>query len=444
MFELNATHDPSRRSWLESANSGVTPFPIQNLPLGVFLRDGKKHVGVAIGEQIFDLTAAQFFNLFSDEAHTALMALREGTLNDLMALPESFSSALRHQISAHLSAGSASQSMMSALSSTLVIDQQHVQMCLPAKIGDYTDFLTSEYHTERHGKFKGLSEPLPAAFKSLPIAYHGRASSIRVSGSPVVRPRGQFKNASGAVQFGPAQMMDFELELAAFIGQGNALGEPIALKDAPQHLFGYCLLNDWSAKSIQWWEQVLGPFLGKSFMSSISPWVVSSEALRPFRAQPLPLGPKDPAFLPYLTDPLDRETGSLEIEVEAFIRSHEQSAKGLSAQRITRSHLKHLYWTFAQMLAHHSSNGCNMNPGDLIGSGTISGPDDESRACITEITEAGKKPLKLSSGESRTALQDGDEITLRAWAKKEGFVPIGFGDCVGTILPSAGGEGLDT
>ncbi len=436
MFELNATHDPQRRSWLESANTGETPFPIQNLPLGVFLREGKKHVGVAIGSQIFDLTASRFFNLFSGDALLALKALDSGTLNALMAMPESFSTALRSQVSAHLSMGSPSQSMMVALSKSLLLDQAQVSMCLPADIGDYSDFLTSEYHTERHGRFKGLKEPLPPAFKSLPIAYHGRASSIRVSGTPVLRPQGQYKRENGEIQFGPAPMMDFELELAVFVGQGNSLGEPIALKNAQQHLFGYCLLNDWSAKSIQWWEQVLGPFLGKSFMSSISPWVVSAEALRPFRDKPTPRGPKDPALLPYLSDPLDLAQGGLAIEVQAYIRSAAQQAKDLAAQRITRSHLKHLYWTFGQMLAHHSSNGCNMNPGDLIGSGTISGPSDESRACMTEITEAGKKPLQLTSGEQRTALEDGDEITLRAWAKREGFVSIGFGDCVGKILPA--------
>jgi fumarylacetoacetase len=436
MFELNATHDPQRRSWLASANTRETPFPIQNLPLGVFLRDGVKHVGVAIGAQIFDLTAAQFFNLFNGDALIALQALRSGTLNDLMAMPESFSSALRSQVSEHLSTGSSTQSMITALSKTLFMDQAAVSMCLPAHIGDYSDFLTSLYHTERHGRFKGLKDPLPAAFKSLPIAYHGRASSIRVSGTPVIRPQGQYKSEGGEVQFGPAPMMDFELELAAFVGQGNALGEPIALKNAHQHLFGYCLLNDWSAKSIQWWEQVLGPFLGKSFMSSISPWVVSAEALRPFREKPLAKGPKDPPLLPYLSDPMDQEYGGLAIEVEAFIRSGQQQAKDLAAQRISKSHLKHLYWTFGQMIAHHSSNGCNMNPGDLIGSGTISGPSDESRACITEITEAGKKPLQLTSGEQRTALEDGDEITLRAWAKRDGYVAIGFGDCVGKVLPA--------
>jgi len=443
MFELNVTHDPKRRSWLASANAPDTPFPIQNLPLGTFSRDGVSHVGVAIGEQVFDLTASQYFNLFTGDALSALQALSSGSLNALMAMPESFSSALRKQLSEHLVVGSGSQTMISALSSSLLLERAALKMGVPALIGDYTDFLTSEYHTERHGRFKGLKEPLPAAFKSLPIAYHARASSIRVSDTPVVRPRGQYKDASGAIKFGPAPMMDFELELAAFVGQSNALSKPIALKDTSAHLFGYCLLNDWSAKSVQWWEQVLGPFLGKSFMSSISAWVVTSEALRPFRSKPQAKAAKDPALLPYLNDPLDREFGGLDIEVEAFIRSEQQRASELAAQRITRSHLKHLYWTFGQMLAHHSSNGCNMNPGDLIGSGTISGPTDESRACITEITEAGKKPLKLSSGESRTALEDGDEITLSAWAKKEGHVSIGFGQCVGTILSANGGAELD-
>jgi fumarylacetoacetase len=309
-------------------------------------------------------------------------------------------------------------------------------MLLPCRIGDYSDFLTSLHHTERHGRFKGLSEPLPAAFKSLPIAYHGRASSICVSGAPVLRPNGQYRNAQGEICFGPAPAFDFELELAAFIGPGNALGQPIPVDAARAHIFGYCLLNDWSAKSIQWWEQVLGPFLGKSFHSTISPWIVTEEALLPFRLPAPARAPGDPAPLPHLHGARDQASGGLQLQLEAHLSSARQRAAGRSPVRITQTHLQNLYWTFAQMLAHHTSNGCNLRPGDLLGSGTISGESDLSRACITELTNAGKDPLQLGDGETRTALEDGDEIILSARAARPGAVSIGFGECRGTIMPA--------
>jgi fumarylacetoacetase len=311
-----------------------------------------------------------------------------------------------------------------------------VTMRLPCEIGDYTDFLTSLHHTERHGRYKGLADPLPAAFKSLPIAYHGRASSLRVSGGDVRRPHGQYRDANGTVRFGPAPALDFELELAAFIGRGNALTQPIAIDDAHQHIFGYCLLNDWSAKSIQWFEQVLGPFLGKSFHSSLSPWIVTAEALAPFRKPAPSRAAGDPAPLPHLYGAFDQQNGGLNLELEAYLSTAQLRAAGAAPVRITRTHLDNLYWTFAQMVAHHTSNGCNLRTGDLLGSGTISGADDLSRACLTELTNAGKDPLQLPNGETRTALEDGDEVIFQARAVQPGAVTIGFGECRGTIAPA--------
>ncbi len=440
-LELNTTHDPSRQSWVESANAAETDFPLQNLPLGVYEHAGRVSWGVAIGESVLDVQALTNLRLLEGDALLAAQSVKGAELNALMGLEPRLVHALRRSLSALLGADTppdefqeSSQKKIKRLAKVLLIERDAVQMRLPCAIGDYTDFLTSEYHTERHGRFKGLAQPLPEAFKHLPVAYHGRASSIRVSGTPVVRPNGQFKDAAGQVVFGPAPMLDFELELAGFIGRGNPLGQPIALERAHEHFFGWVLLNDWSAKSIQWWESVLGPFLGKSFMSSISPWIVTQEALAPFR-MPLNARPEgDPQALPYLCSVHDQTHGGFDIELEAWLQTPSQRALGETGLQITQTHLKHLYWSFGQMLAHHASNGCNMRSGDLLGSGTISGPTDESRACITEITQAAKAPLDVGHGETRIALQDGDAITLRAKARRAGAVSIGFGECTGVVL----------
>jgi len=402
MTELNSTHDPALRSWVESANLPGADFPIQNLPLGAFERDGNARTGVAIGDRVVDLQALHDAALLDGDAAIACAAAAcgDGTLNRLMALEPRFQSALRRALSALLRSDSPMLSQVQPRTAALLPRSADVTMRLPCEIGDYTDFLTSLHHTERHGRYKGLADPLPPAFKSLPIAYHGRASSLRVSGGDVRRPHGQYRDAQGNVRFGPAPALDFELELAAFIGRGNAFTQPVAIDDAHQHIFGYCLLNDWSAKSIQWFEQVLGPFLGKSFHSSLSPWIVTAEALAPFR------------------------------------KSAPSRAAGVAPVRITRTHLDNLYWTFAQMVTHHTSNGCNLRTGDLLGSGTISGADDLSRACLTELTNAGKDPLQLPNGETRTALEDGDEVIFHARAAQPGAVTIGFGECRGTIAPA--------
>jgi fumarylacetoacetase len=435
MTELNSTHDPALRSWVESANLPGADFPIQNLPFGAFERDGNARTGVAIGDRIVDLQALHEAALLDGDAAIACAAATcgDGTLNRLMALEPRYLSALRRALSALLRSDSPMLSQVQPREAALLPRIADVTMRLPCEIGDYTDFLTSLHHTERHGRYKGLADPLPAAFKSLPIAYHGRASSLRVSGGDVRRPHGQYRDAQGNVRFGPAPALDFELELAAFIGRGNAFTQPVAIDDAHQHIFGYCLLNDWSAKSIQWFEQVLGPFLGKSFHSSLSPWIVTAEALAPFRKSAPSRAAGDPVIMPHLNGSFDQRNGGLNLELEAFLSTAKLRAAGAAPVRITRTHLDNLYWTFAQMVTHHTSNGCNLRTGDLLGSGTISGADDVSRACLTELTNAGKDPLQLPNGETRTALEDGDEVIFRARAVQPGAVTIGFGECRGTI-----------
>ncbi len=436
MKKLNATHDPLRWSWVESANQPSCDFPIQNLPLGVFSVDGQKRAGVAIGDKIVDLQQVLNAKLIDGDAAIAIRATEGGQLKGLMALGNDCASALRSQLSDLLRSDSPQLLRARELEHQILLPIDSVAMELPCEIGDYTDFLTSQHHTERHGRFKGLKDPLPPAFKSLPVAYHGRASSIRVSGTAVTRPNGQYKDAQGQLAFGPAPMLDFELELAAFVARGNTMSEPIPIRAVQDYIFGYCLLNDWSAKSIQWWEQVLGPFLGKNFISSISPWIVTSEALLPFRL-PAPRRPtSDPVPLPYLQGDEDQRAGGIDIELEAWMSTSTQRHEQRQPVRITHTHLQNLYWTFGQMLTHHASNGCNLRAGDLIGSGTISGSDDASRACITELTHAGADPLVLGGGECRLALEDGDEIILKARAAHEGAVSIGFGECRGRICPA--------
>lgn len=433
MNDLNPTHDPARRSWVASANDGRTDFPIQNLPFCVFRHGERSGCGVGLGDRIVDLAALQAAGLIDGAAAPAVV---QPTLNALMALPPVEVSRLRATLSDLLRPGGPQAARAQAVAERILVPMDAARLLLPGDIAGYTDFLTSRHHTERHGRFKGLKDPLPPAFLSLPVAYHGRTSSIRVSGTDVTRPNGQYKDAEGQVRFGPVVAMDFELELAAFVGVGNALGAPIPIREAARHLFGFCLLNDWSAKDIQWWEQVLGPFLGKNFMSSISPWVVSAEALAPFRAPAAPRAAGDPPLLAHLHDAQDQASGALDLQLEAWLQTRAMRERGEGAVRLARSNPRHLYWTFAQMLTHHASNGCNLSAGDLLGSGTVSGEEPQSRACMTEMTEAGKVPITLPGGETRRWLEDGDEVVLRARAEREGFVGIGFGECRGRLLPA--------
>ena len=435
MVTLNATHDPSRRSWVASANAADTDFPIQNLPFGIFSQaGGAPRAGVAIGDQIFHLEAGVRAGLFSGLAAAAAAAAQGGTLNGLMALGNAAASALRARLSDLLRDGGPDDARRQAAS--LLVPMAEAHLHLPARVGAFTDFLTSSYHTERLGKISRPDSPLPPCFKHLPVAYNSRATSVRVSGEDIRRPNGQWRHADGEVRFGPTASLDFELEVGLFIGPGNSLGEPLALPSVRNHMFGYCLLNDWSARDIQGWESALGPFLSKSLSTTISPWVVTDEALAPFRAPAFPRPAEDPSPLPYLNDPQDQAEGGFDIELEALIRTPAMRAANQPAGRVTLTNFIYNYWTLAQMATHHMSNGCNLQPGDLLGSGTASGPTDDSRACLAEATERGTKPIALGNGETRAWLLDGDEVIFRGRTRRPGYVSIGFGLCAGRIAPA--------
>jgi len=426
---LNDTHDPHARSWITSANDAAAEFPLQNLPYCVFLAPGSHQasIGVGIGDCILDLSKVAQAGILTFDFAT-LNAFMQQTLNQVMGLDAATLSRTRGALF-KLLRDDCPEHVRDQLRPYMATAQE-CRLLLPAQIGDYTDFLTSAWHTERHGRFKGLQDPMPAAFYSLPIAYHGRASSITTSGTPVRRPNGQFKGADGALCFGPSQAMDFELEMAAFVARGNRLGQPVSVSAAGDHLFGYTLLNDWSAKDIQWWEQVLGPFLGKSFMSSLSPWVITAEALAPFRGPMCPRPAHAPPVMPHLAGTND----TLDVTLQAWLRTERMQRDNLPAVLISSTNPRHLSWNFEQMLTHHTSNGCNLRPGDLLGSGTVSGESPSAMGCLTEMTSAGKQALELPGGERRLWLQDGDEVRFDARASRPGFVSIGFGQCVGKIV----------
>lgn len=430
------TQSSLTRSWIASAN-GHSDFPLQNLPLGVFsIQGGAPRSGVAIGEHIFDLQAALAAGLFEGHAKIAVEASLGGALNAYFALGKSARVALRERLLELLSEGSTLRGKIEAQGAKLLPLAADCQLHLPAKIGDYTDFYVGIEHAKNVGKLFRPDNPLLANYKYVPIGYHGRASTIRPSGVDVRRPKGQTLPAGQTEPtFGPCARLDYELELGIWIGQGNDMGEAIAISEASEHIAGYCLLNDWSARDIQAWEyQPLGPFLSKSFITSISPWVVTAEALEPFRrAQPArPAG--DPQPLPYLLDAMDQANGALDIELEVLLLTESMREQNLPAQRLGLSNSLNMYWTAAQLVAHHSVNGCQLQPGDLFGSGTLSGPDHSQLGSLLEITEGGKHPVELTSGEVRKFLEDGDEIILRARCTREGFASIGFGECRGKVV----------
>jgi fumarylacetoacetase len=436
MLQINETHNPALRSWIASANQPDTDFPIQNLPFAVFRRPQSSEAfrgGVAIGDQILDLAAVASAGLFSGEAATALQASALDRLNTLMGLGASACSALRLALSRALRAGAAEQDQLQ----TCLVPQAEAEYDVPARIGDYTDFYTSVYHATNIGKQFRPDNPLLPNYKWVPIGYHGRASSIRISGQAFHRPVGQTM-PPGAMQptVGPCERLDIELELGIFIGAGNSLGDSIAMTEAEEHVFGICLLNDWSARDIQGWEyQPLGPFLSKNFASTISPWVVTLEALAPYRV-PFSRQAGDPQPLPYLDSEVNRRAGSLDIQLEVGIQTSRMREAGQSDATICRTNYRHAYWTVAQMVAHHTVNGCNLQPGDLFGSGTLSGPTLDQAAALVELTVGGKQPLRLPNGETRTYLQDEDAVVLRGWCEKPGAARIGFGECWGKVLPA--------
>ncbi|WP_025131683.1 fumarylacetoacetase [Pseudomonas sp. PH1b] len=425
-------------SWVESAN-GHPDFPLQNLPLGVFSTQGSApRSGVAIGEQIFDLEAALDAGLFDGPAKAAVEAARGGQLNGFFQLGRPARVALRERLLELLGEGSSLRGKIEAQAAKLLHAAADCQMHLPAKISDYTDFYVGIEHAQNVGKLFRPDNPLLPNYKYVPIGYHGRASTIRPSGTEVRRPKGQTLPAGQSVPtFGPCARLDYELELGIWIGQGNEMGDAIAIGDAAEHIAGFCLLNDWSARDIQAWEyQPLGPFLSKSFITSISPWVVTAEALEPFRQAQAQRPEGDPQPLPYLLDKRDQAAGGFDIELEVLLITQAMREQGLPAHRLTLSNTQHMYWTVAQMVAHHSVNGCQLQAGDLFGSGTLSGPENGQFGSLLEITEGGKKPIELASGEVRKFLEDGDEIILRGRCRREGFASIGFGECRGTVQPA--------
>jgi len=436
MIQMNETHDPALASWVTSANAADTEFPIQNLPLGVFRRRGRSEsfrCGVAIGEHIVDLAAAAECGVFSGDAARAAQAAAGDSLNAFMALGPSAWSALRLALSRALREGAAAQKLLEPC----LIAQANAEYTLPARIGDYTDFYTGIHHATTVGKLFRPDNPLLPNYKWVPIGYHGRSSSIVVSGTPVRRPLGQTKGSDDTPQFGPSQRLDYELELGFLIGPGNALGEPIHIEQAEQHLFGVTLFNDWSARDIQPWEyQPLGPFLSKNFGSTLSPWVVTMEALAPFRA-PLIRPAGDPEPLPYLNGVEDRASGALDINLEVWLQTATMLDASQAAVRLTSSNASEAaYWTPAQLVSHHSSGGCNLKPGDLFGSGTLSGPSPDQAGSMLELSQGGKQPITLPNGETRCFLADGDTLTMRGFCEREGARRIGFGLCSATVLPA--------
>ena len=433
---LNDTHDPALQSWVAAANLPGGDFPIQNLPFGLFRRAGTREAfrgGVAIGDQILDLRALQELRQVSGSAADALIACTEPTLNAFMALGADAWSALRAVLSRLLREGAQeAPSLRGAL-----VAQADAELAVAARIGDYTDFYASIYHATTVGGLFRPDNPLLPNYKWVPIAYHGRAGSIRVSGQQFHRPRGQVKPADAErPEWVPTRRLDYELEVGVFIGPGNALGHPVGIDGAERHVFGLCLLNDWSARDIQAWEyQPLGPFLAKNFATTVSPWIVTLEALAPYRtAWSRPAG--DPQPLAYLDSPQLRQSGAIDLQLEACIDTAQMRAAGTPPQRLSHSNFRHSYWTVAQMVAHHTVNGCNLESGDLLGSGTQSGPAEDEAGSLLELTANGKRPLTLVSGETRTFLADGDRVILRGWCERAGYARVGFGEAAGTVLPA--------
>ncbi len=428
---IDETHDPKRLSWIASAN-GHADFPIQNLPLGVFsIADGEPRIGVAIGDMILDLRGLAEAGLLDDRW---MGALTRPTLNDWFGHGADEARALRRLASDLLSA----EAQRGAVEPH-VVRQSTAAMHLPCAIGDYTDFYVGIHHAINVGRQFRPDEPLLPNYKYIPIGYHGRASSVRISGEPVVRPNGQRKPPTAETpDYGPARRLDYELELGMFIGRGNVLGQPIAIAEAASHIAGYCLLNDWSARDLQAWEyQPLGPFLAKNFLTTISAWVVSPDALAPFRTAMPPRPAGDPAPLPYLSDAADCSGGALGIALEARLLTATMRDAGEPPHVLSNGEAAAaMYWSAAQIVTHHSSNGCNLMPGDLIGTGTLSVADASGLGSLLEISHGGKSPLTLPNGEQRSFLEDGDEVTLSAHCLAEGAVPIGFGACHGRVVPA--------
>jgi fumarylacetoacetase len=443
-MRVDETHDRALASWVESARADDTDFPVQNLPLGAFRRapGERARIGCAIGAHVLDLAACADAGLLTGLPKALVDAAQAPALNAYLALSSEVRRTLRHRLS-HLLRAEGAQVTARTQAAAVLVAQDAVEMTLPAEVGDYTDFYASVHHATNVGRLFRPDQPLLPNYKHVPIGYHGRASSLVPSGTPVRRPSGQTepKSEGDAPSWGPSRRLDYELEAGLFVGPGNALGTPVGIRDAGAHVAGLCLVNDWSARDVQKWEyQPLGPFLAKSFATTVSPWLVTVEALAPFRVPAAPRPDGDPRPLPYLLDEQDQQAGAFDVALTVWLCTARMRELGLPAAPLSASNLRDLYWTPAQMVAHHASNGCNLRPGDLMATGTVSGPEPGARGCLLELTNGGRVAVTLPSGEERRFLEDGDEVTLRGRATRDGFITIGFGSCRGTILPAHGDD----
>ena len=435
MNQLNETHDVTLQSWVTSANESCNDFPIQNLPFAVFRRQGSTEAfrgGVAIGDQIVDLAALSCAGLYNGLAAEAVAAAAQSRLNEFIALGQAAWSALRLALSRSLRVGAEDQSAMQVC----LIVQSDVEYAVPAHIGDYTDFYASIHHAKNIGTLFRPDNPLLPNYQWVPIGYHGRSSSINVSGTDVIRPCGQIKRPDdNAPVYAASQRLDYELEVGIFIGEGNVQGQPIPMDLAESHVFGLCVLNDWSARDIQAWEyQPLGPFLAKSFASTISPWIVTLEALEPYRtAWTRP--EDDPQPLDYLESAANREQGGFDLTLEVLLETRKMRLEGGKPVSLAQTNFDYSYWSVAQLVTHHTVNGCNLQAGDFFGSGTMSGPERGQEGALIESTRGGKLPVDLGNGETRTFLEDGDRVIMRAWCEQEGKVRIGLGEVSSTVMP---------
>ncbi len=455
-FEINETHDPNLKSWIESANAPDTDFPIQNLPFCYFSVKGKFSVGIVIGDQILRLVGCieddliDFETLYEDEKQNddfvgdvkdVWIATLQNT-NSFFEEDSSFWSNLRKVLS-QLLRDDISEEKQKALQKHLypIKDSENIsnlKLRTPFRIGDYTDFYCSIFHATNVGAMFRPDNPLLPNYKYLPIGYHGRASSIVISGTDIKRPKGQNRaDADAPPVFIPCKNLDYEMEVGFFVGKGNTLGESIPIENAEEHIFGLCLVNDWSARDIQAWEyQPLGPFLAKSFATTVSPFVVTMEALAPFRVPAFEREEGDPQPLDYLNGEQNQKFGGIDLKLEVYIQTAKMREENVAPHLLSRSNMKDLYWTIGQMLTHHASNGCNLQTGDLMATGTVSGREKDERGCLLELTWRGKEPIQLPNGEQRRFLEDGDEIIMRGFCEREGFRRIGFGECRGRILPA--------
>ena len=424
---------------MASAQGADTDFPLQNLPLGVFCALGRSpRPGVAIGDSILDLVAAAEQGMLDDALSATIHECeREGSLNSLLAQGRPALATLRSVVSDLLGDDNEHARRAQAAGHALLVAMGDAELLMPARVGDYTDFYASIYHATNVGSMFRPDNALLPNYKWVPIGYHGRSSSLVASGTPVRRPRGQRKDdAVAAPTMAPTGRLDYELEVGAFIGRGNALGTPVDIGEAESHIAGLCLVNDWSARDMQAWEyQPLGPFLAKSFSTTVSPWIVTLDALEPFRVHAFVRAEGDPAPLPYLSDERNERAGGFAIRLEVLLSSAQMRAHRLPPMRVSIGNFTSMYWTVAQLVTHHTSNGCNLQPGDLIASGTVSGDTAESRGCLLERTWRGTEPLTLPSGELRRFLEDGDEVIMRGWCERDGYRRIGFGECRGTVVP---------